>query len=78
MRDELPCATTTYVIDLNTKKVTGSGHRTNDDHENCKMMSTDGGTEWSLLLSDGFPVYWDLRQKARPLPLRVIQTLLGN
>ena len=33
---------------------------------------------WSYRLAKGFPIYWDLRQKARPLPLRVVQSFFGH
>jgi hypothetical protein len=83
LKDEQMCAITLYTIDLNTKKVTGAGRKANTETEFCKtgaQMSpfTSGADSWSLSLVDGFPVYWQLLQKARPWPLRVIQTILGN
>lgn len=76
-RYDAPCATEVYTIDLNTEAVSGAGHPINQDGAFCKMY---GGKEesWKYQLSDGFKVYWEQRQKARPLPLRLIQTLFGN
>jgi hypothetical protein len=71
------CATEVYTIDLNTESVSGAGHSINKDSEYCKLY---GGNEekWSYQLSNGFTVYWERRQKARPLPLRIVQTFFGN
>jgi hypothetical protein len=77
LRLDAPCATEVFTIDLNTEAVSGAGHRVNQDGAFCKMYP---GTKesWKYQLSDGFKVYWEQRQKARPLPLRIIQTLFGN
>lgn len=71
------CATEVYTVDLNTKAVSGAGHLTNKETDYCKM-GFKGKENWTLLLSNGFNVYWELRKKARPLPLRLVQTLFGN
>ena len=34
--------------------------------------------DWNYQLTNGFKIYWEQRQKARPLPLWLIQTLFGN
>ena len=62
---------------LNAKSVSGAGHSTKKDDEYCKIY---GGKEesWRYQLSNGFNVYWEQRKKARPLVLRLIQTLFGN
>ena len=77
LRLDAPCATEVFTIDLNTKSVSGAGHSINKDGASCKIY---GGKEesWSYQLSNGFDVYWGQRQKARPLPLRLIQTAFGN
>lgn len=76
-RNDALCATEVFTIDLNTEAVSGAGHQINKDGEFCKRYA--GQEEnWSYRLSDGFKVYWEQRQKARPLPLRLIQTLFGN
>jgi hypothetical protein len=71
------CATEVFTIDLNTKAVSGAGHLVNKNDAYCKIY---GGKEenWTYQLSNGFKVYSEQRQKARPLPLRLIQTLFGN
>ncbi len=76
-QDEELCSTTIFTIDLNTQTVSGAGHLTNQDTKACKMNFA-GKPSWNYLLSKGFDVYWKLRQKARPLPLRLVDTLLGN
>lgn len=75
--DENLCATTIYTIDLHTRVVSGAGHLTNQGTTLCKM-NFDGKAHWSLLLSNGFDVYWKLHQQARPWLLRTIQSLFGN
>jgi hypothetical protein len=76
-RYDAPCATEVFTIDLNTEAVSGAGHTINEDAAFCKMRA-DNEHRWNYLLSDGFDVYWKQRQKARPLLLRLIQTLFGN
>jgi hypothetical protein len=75
-KDDL-CATELFTIDLNTKAVTGAGHTTNETNAYCATNQSDKKT-WTFQLSNGFKTYWEMRQKARPLPLRVIYSLLGN
>jgi hypothetical protein len=77
LRNAYPCATEVFTIDLNTDAVTGAGHPTNQDSDYCRVY---GGKEksWTYQLTDGFKVYWEQRQKARPLALRLFQTLFGN
>ena len=77
LRNDAPCATEVFTIDLNTKPVNGAVHLINKDGEFCKRYA--GKEEsWNYRLSDGFTVYWEQWQKARPLPLRLIHTLFGN
>ncbi len=75
LRREYLCATELFTIDLNTKSVSGAGHKV--DASFCGM-SKDDKASWTLELSDSFKVYWELRQRARPWPLRVIQSALGD
>ncbi len=75
-KDDL-CATTLFTVDLNTKAVTGAGHATHENESFCKLGASEH-KNWTLQLSNGFQTYWGLRQKARPWPLRVIQSMLGN
>jgi hypothetical protein len=77
MRRDYECATELFTIDLNTKAVSGAGHKTNTDEPGCKM-NTDGKATWTYQLVKGFDVYWALRTKARPLPVRMIQSMFGN
>jgi hypothetical protein len=77
LRDDNFCASEVYSIDPNTHSVTGAGYPINTDNSYCKMYPLKE-TKWSYTLSNGFKVYWQQRQKARPLPLRLIQTLFGN
>jgi hypothetical protein len=77
LRLDAPCATSVFTIDLNTNAVSGAGHATNNDTALCKMYP-DKEESWNYQLSDGFKIYWAQRQKSRPLPLRLIQTLFGN
>lgn len=76
LRRDSPCSEEVYTIDLNTDVVTGAGHRINGDTTLCKMFSRT--EKWSYRLADGFPVYWDLRMKARPMPLRVFQSFFDH
>lgn len=76
VRDEL-CATEIFTIDLNTKAVTGAGHFTHETDAYCASSKSYKKT-WSYQLSNGFKIYWGLRQKARPWPLRVIYSVFGN
>jgi hypothetical protein len=71
------CVEEVYTIDLNTETVSGAGRRINGDAEYCKMSPTDE-ERWSYRLADGFPIYWDLRMKARPPALRVLQSFFGH
>jgi hypothetical protein len=74
---EAECAVERFTIDLASETVNGAGRAVNSDGPLCKFRS--GKEErWSYRLSDGFPVYWELRSKARPLPLKLLQTLFGH
>ncbi|MFK4448485.1 hypothetical protein ABH944_008547 [Caballeronia udeis] len=77
--DETPCARETYTIDRKTGAVNGAGTRVNPDAKMCNMRAA-GETEdrWEYHLADGFKTYWDLRQKARPTLLKVVQAFFGN
>jgi hypothetical protein len=77
LRDESLCASEVFTIDLNTNAVTGAGFPINQDNSYCKMYPVKE-TQWSYILSKGFPIYWQKRQAARPLPLRVFQSIFGN
>jgi len=77
IRNDDLCATEIFTIDLNTKAVTGAGHSTHESDAYCASNHNDKKT-WSFQLSNGFKTYWELRQKARPMPLRVIYSLFGN
>ncbi len=70
------CVTEVFTIDLKTESVNGVGHR-NKDQKFCNPFDSKEDN-WNYRLSDGFKVYWEQRQKARPLPLRLIQTFFGN
>jgi hypothetical protein len=76
-RNDVFCATEVFAIDLNAEAVSVAGHSANRDTKLCKMSP---GEEENLKcqLSDGIKIYWEQRQRARPLPLRIIQTLFGN
>lgn len=76
MRKEVLCGIELFTIDLNTKSVSGAGHRIND--EPMCQTDKDDKANWNYQLTNGFDVYWKLRQKARPWPLRVIQSFFGN
>jgi hypothetical protein len=77
IRKDFPCATELFTIDLNTNAVSGAGHRINDNSPLCKT-DKDEKDSWTYQLSNGFNVYWGLRQKARPLMLRVVHSFFGN
>ena len=76
VRDEF-CATEVFTIDLNTKAVTGAGHTTHETDAFCMSNKSEKNT-WSFQLGNGFKTYWELRQRARPMPLRVIYSFFGN
>ncbi len=71
------CATELFTIDLNTNVVSGIGHKTNQNNPFCTTNINDKST-WTYQLVKGFDVYWKMRGKARPLPVRLIQTAFGN
>ena len=75
--NEQECADTVYTIDLNTKTVSGAGDLTIQDTISCKM-NFESKDHWSFLLTNGFTVYWEQRQNARPKLLRVVQAAFGN
>jgi hypothetical protein len=77
MRKDDLCETEVFTIDLNTKAVTGAGHTTHETDAFCAMNHSDT-KNWTFQLSNGFKTYWELRQKARPMPLRVIYSLFDN
>lgn len=77
MRRDYECATELFTIDLNTKAVTGAGHKINQDTPGCKM-DTDAKATWTYQLVNGFDVHREIRRKARPWPLRVLQSIFGN
>ncbi len=82
LRRDFPCATEIFTVDLNTKTVSGAGKRINEKTLFCKPVSPSGSENergaWGYRLSNGFQTYWELRQKARPLLLRVVQSVFGN
>lgn len=73
-RNDFQCFSEVFTIDLKTKSVNGIGRAIAPKNEGCRLQNS----EWSYHLIDGFKVYWEQKQKARPLLLRLIQTLLGN
>jgi len=79
-KNEGLCASEVFTIDRKTESINGVGRQLNTDNEYCKRFQLNENNEsrWSYHLTNGFDVYWELRQKARPLPLRLIQTLFSN
>jgi len=75
-KNENLCYEELFTMDLITNKVSGIGKYT-DKNEYCKKTSHSDKT-WDYQLSDGFKVYWEERQKARPWLMRVIQSFFGN
>ncbi len=78
LRKDSSCATELFTIDLNTKAVSGAGHKTNGDDPFCKIFGGGDKETWTYEMASGFKPYWELRQKARPLPLRLFQSFFGN
>ncbi|HEX4533415.1 MAG TPA: hypothetical protein VH000_04220 [Rhizomicrobium sp.] len=79
LRNDFPCATEVYTLDLNSEIASGVGYKTNKNTPLCDVSSNRGGPDrWTMMLEDGFKVYWAERQKRRPWLLRVMQTVLGN
>jgi hypothetical protein len=76
-KNEDTCSRELFTIDLNTHTVSGAGRLINQNSTFCKL-NFKSKEEWTFALSSGFKIYWDLRQKARPYPLRVIHSLFGN
>ncbi|SEI20999.1 hypothetical protein [Paraburkholderia hospita] len=78
--NETPCIRETYTIDRQTHSVNGVGINLHSDAKMCNMRVTAETTEdrWEYHLGDGFKVYWDLHQKARPALLRIVQAFFGN
>jgi hypothetical protein len=77
LRNDGMCFEEIYTIDLNTKVVSGAGRRVNGAEDYCKLSPSDE-TEWSYRMEKGFPVYWDIKMKARPAMLKIIQSFFGN
>jgi hypothetical protein len=75
--EEDECSKTVYTIDLNTKTVSGAGHLINQGTISCKM-NFRSKENWSLLMRNGFDVYWEQRKNARPTLLKIIQAAFGN
>lgn len=71
------CTVERFTIDLVTETVNGAGRTANLENPYCKVHAGKDD-RWSYRLSDGFPVYWGERSKARPTPLRIIQALFGH
>jgi hypothetical protein len=78
MVNELPCALELFTIDLNTESVSGAGRLTNMAEPYCSHLADREEQEWKYKLVNGFSVYWEQRQKARPFALRLIHTAFGN
>jgi hypothetical protein len=80
LRREYLCAAETFTIDLKTKVVSGAGQRANENSPYCRSASQSENerNKWTYRLSNGFEVYWSLRQKARPWPMRVMQSIFGS
>jgi hypothetical protein len=76
-RNDGPCATEVYTVDLHTHAVSGAGHVTNEQSSSC-AFGDRSEKSWKYQLTDGFKVYWDQRMKARPWLLRLIQVLFGG
>lgn len=77
---ETPCVRETYTIDRQTEAVNGVGINLQSNAKMCNMRVAAEATEdrWEYHLGDGFKIYWDLRQKARPALLRIVQAFFGN
>ena len=71
------CITEVFTIDLKTDSVSGAGHLINSESEYCKQIESKE-QNWTYRLSNGFEVYWEQRQKARPRVLRILQSFFGN
>ena len=75
-KNEMPCYEELFTIDLITKKVSGIG-KTLAGKEGC-LASSSSDKNWDYQLSDGFKVYREERQKARPWLMRVIESFFGS
>ena len=78
LEDDDTCATEIFTIDLKTEVVSGVGYKTHKGESYCQTSWQQGPDRWTYLMEDGFKVYWNQRQKARPLLLRLMHTLAGN
>jgi hypothetical protein len=76
-KSEGTCVVERFTIDLVTETVNGAGRTANLEDPYCRVHARKD-ERWSYRLSDGFPVYWEERSKARPVPLKLIQTLFGH
>ena len=74
-RDDSPCAFEVYTIDRKTESVNGIGQSKKSALASCKWVDA---TDWRLSLADGFAVWWELRNNVKPLPLRLVEAVLGN
>ena len=72
------CTEEVFTIDLQTEAVSGAGHYVNLESVSCKRMAAGKAQQWSYRLASGFPIYWEQRRRARPIPLRVVQALFAN
>lgn len=79
IKDTDLCVEEVYTIDLNTKSVSGAGRRINSDTPFCKLSPVSKAeSKWTYRMENGFSVYWEVRNKARPWLLRVIHSLFGH
>lgn len=77
-KNEYPCVIEEYTVDLKSNSVSGAGRLINEDENYCFGAKSNPEKAWTYQLVDGFKVYWEKRQRARPMPLRVIQAFFGN
>ena len=78
LRRDGPCSTEVFTIDLNAEVVSGAGYLINKDDTLCKVLNRNKSPGWTYQLSNGFKVYWEQRQKAHPLALRLFLALFPN
>lgn len=76
-QNELPCLVDSFTIDLNAGVVNGISRVINSETDFCKKYPPNK-KKVSYALEDGFGIYMEERQKARPWLMRVIQALFGN
>ncbi len=77
-KEDSLCPATIFTIDRKTKTVNGVKYSPKEFDAYCKDFYSSSRENVTLRLANGYNVYREEKKKARPLLLRLIQTMFGN